>query len=201
MTAIPGYYSTFARTLPVRTQVLIPGEVTVYGVSVNAGRGEAYYLPRSVLNYGAVARLDDGIEDPFDAYRRIGELKADNERLASENAALRLERGEAESVSVVRKLRADLRSVTRERDRLAKILAVERGDPEQAPPGWERVRLSGTTMDAEALNIVWRRGPVVVGYRVYRSGWECTVQGASLQSGGMTALEAMENADRIWSQP
>lgn len=75
-----------------------------------------------------------------------------------------------------------------ERDRLAQILAVERGDESQAPEGWEVAGgmwwKRAENMDVSA--VLMRRTP---------RGWDWVVFHGNVLGYQPTALEAMEAAD------
>jgi len=79
-------------------------------------------------------------------------------------------------------------ALVRERDRLARVLAVEGGDEAAAPEGWRT--------KSDRVVTVWHRGPWSV-YR-HRSGmWRVFRAGSSgWTEEHETALEAMEAADR-----
>ena len=78
-------------------------------------------------------------------------------------------------------LAAQVAALTAERDRLARILAVERGDASAAPEGWKRNKWD-----------VWERPSGSV-ERIQAGEWDWL---ADMESGiAPTALEAMESAD------
>jgi hypothetical protein len=96
--------------------------------------------------------------------------------------------------AVVSAWRASLSAVEIERDRLARILAVERGDEGQAPEGWvwcPVLRFWSKRIAAGVLNVSSRAsGPI---------GWTVSLEGLPWPAIGVVdyehALEALEAAD------
>jgi hypothetical protein len=80
-----------------------------------------------------------------------------------------------------------LQRVVAERDRLARVLAVEQGDASQVPDGWTR----GT-------HFPWVRGRIAVCYGSTKGArWELVVRGGqTIGEGHSSALDAMEAGDR-----
>ena len=78
-----------------------------------------------------------------------------------------------------------LQRVVAERDRLARVLAVEQGDASQAPPGWRR-----------DMHGAWRRkGWVVAPY--HRPGWRVMQGSWPPVAFCDSAIEAMTAADAM----
>jgi hypothetical protein len=84
--------------------------------------------------------------------------------------------------------------LTAERDRLARILAVERGDVSAAPEGWERFNGSRDQWVKANSRSVWRADGRAL---AARWSWECLGERDDESERGAcnTALEAMEAAD------
>ena len=111
----------------------------------------------------AVEVLDGGETSPADLPAALGEyLRGVGAQVA---AAMASDRQASETCA---DLRRQLLAVTAERDRLARVLAVERGDQTLAPPGWVRFGDAGWRRVAdnviiqrhsgEALDVWERRG-------------------------------------------
>jgi hypothetical protein len=84
--------------------------------------------------------------------------------------------------------------LTAERDRLARILAVERGDESAAPEGWGRVRDDLWSRQYAAR--VWAH-VILLDPGEPNSEWEWSIYSptSTISSRATTALEAMEAAD------
>ena len=84
-------------------------------------------------------------------------------------------------------------TLTAERDRLARILAVERGDESQAPDGWTRMEHVSGWAARDRHGRGW-----TVRYDRLGDGWHTAsvyLDGIRVYSDRLTALEAMEAAD------
>lgn len=95
----------------------------------------------------------------------------------------------ARALRTVEHLHARLTEVEAERDRLARILAVERGD-ESPPDGWERDTRSARwhrfrRIDCRAMVEPWGT-----------ASWRWSLADSAVEGWSCTAIEAMEAADR-----
>lgn len=138
-------------------------------------------MPRTRSLYGPLITTGPGDYDPPDeGCPGCDDLHAEAQRLREQLDEVRAQAND------LLQLHDEIEA---ERDRLARVLAVETGGATAAPEGWMSYGSSWDRLDATGYVSRAVSGPAVWW------AWECTTPAGRVHGRASTALEAMKQAD------